>query len=95
MMQEIKSYDVKKAIHEFLANNSTYGKEVLTKLTDDIDLFNSGLINSIGYIELISSLEKQFAVEFDFENTNPEEYATVRGIVDYIAAGRKNEAAPN
>jgi acyl carrier protein len=87
-MQTIKSDEVKKAIHEFLTNNSTYGKEVLAMVTDDIDLSSSGLINSIGYIELISSLEKQFAVEFDFENTNPEEYATVRGIVNYITGGK-------
>jgi len=79
--------EVKSFILEFLGNNSTYGKDAASMVTDDIDLFTSGLISSMGFIELISALEKQFSMEFDFENTDPAEYSTVGSIIRYVVKG--------
>jgi acyl carrier protein len=58
---------------------------------DEIDLIGSGILSSIGFIEVITELEKKFKIEFDFDNIDPSEYSSVSGIAATIdKMGKQN-----
>lgn len=46
----------------------------------DIDLIGSGIISSLGFIELIASIEQKFKIEIDFEKYDPSSYTTISGL---------------
>lgn len=54
----------------------------------DIDLWKTGLIDSMGFINLLSSLEDEFDVEVDISNITRETMATPNMIIKYIESLR-------
>lgn len=49
-------------------------------LVHDLDLFSIGLIDSMGFTELITAIESHFDVEISLESIDPERLYTLEGI---------------
>lgn len=56
------------------------------EITADRDLFLSGLIDSLGFLELASALSDYCGFELDFESLDPEEMTVVGPLCDFVAA---------
>jgi D-alanine--poly(phosphoribitol) ligase subunit 2 len=57
-----------------------------TQLTsEDTDLLETGLVDSIKIIELVLELEQRFGVSFPFEELEIEDFRTVLTLADRIA----------
>ena len=50
----------------------------------DIDLLESGLVDSIGLVELILELEQRFSVSLPMENLEIDDFRSVYRIADLI-----------
>jgi acyl carrier protein len=61
-------------------------------IPDDFDLHKTGVIDSLGILELITGLEEQFGVEIDYEDLDPEELTIVGPFSRYVAE-RSRQAA--
>jgi acyl carrier protein len=48
---------------------------------DDLDLIDSGLFDSLGYVRLVAALEERFGISIDFEELDPEEMVRLRGLI--------------
>jgi len=59
-------------------------------LKSDFDLIDSGLVDSMSFLGLIGDLEAQFDIEIDFENLNPEEFTTLKGLTNTIHTTLQN-----
>ena len=64
----------------------------LERLEDEFDLVQSGLIDSLGFVTLITSIENKFELEIDFLDMELEELTTLGGIVR--SAGEMAERNP-
>jgi acyl carrier protein len=53
----------------------------LPEIVDDTDLLSAGLIDSMGFVELISAIEGQFNCEVDFGQFCSDEFTTLGGLV--------------
>jgi len=53
----------------------------LPELSDDVDLLDAGLIDSMGFVELIAAVESRFGCQVDFANLCAEEFTTLGGFV--------------
>jgi acyl carrier protein len=62
-------------------------------LPDDFDLHESGVIDSLGILELITALEERFSLEIDYEELDPEELTKVGPFARYVSAQSGNDAA--
>lgn len=52
------------------------------ELNAEFDLVKSGFVNSLEFVELVSRLEKEYAVEIDFESALEEgSLTTLGGII--------------
>ena len=55
-------------------------------LDDDFDLMNSGLFDSVAFMELITDIEDTLDIELDFDDLDPEEFTSLGGLVRCAAS---------
>jgi len=67
-------------IKESLIENGIDEKEI----NSDFDLMKSGLIDSIGFIQLISAIDEHFDIEIDFEGLDTEKLTMIGPLCKYI-----------
>ncbi len=53
-------------------------------ITDDFDLLTSGVIDSLGIVELISTIEQQLGIVIDLSELDPESLTIVGPLSRYI-----------
>lgn len=58
----------------------------------DLDLRASGLVDSLGFVELIVELEDKLGVELDLEDLDPEQITVLDPLASYIAEQTKVRA---
>ncbi len=51
----------------------------------DLDLRESGLVDSLGFVELIVDLEDKLGIEIDLEDLDPEQITILDPLATYIA----------
>jgi acyl carrier protein len=54
-------------------------------VADDFDLREAGVVDSLGFLELVTALEDQLGIELDFEALDPEQLTTVGPLVRHVA----------
>ena len=62
-----------------------FGHTVAT-VPDDFDLRAQGVIDSLGFLELVSALEAALGVEMDFDGLEPEDLTVIGPLSRYVAA---------
>lgn len=50
------------------------------------DVFESGVIDSLGVLELIAALEQTFGVRFDETHLQDPRFVTIEGLADLVSA---------
>ena len=53
---------------------------------DDFDLLTSGLIDSLGILELIMDVNERFGIDIDFEELDPENLTILGPFSEFVAA---------
>ena len=53
---------------------------------DDFDLRVQGIIDSLGFLELVSALSDELGIELDFEDMEPDDLTTVGPLSRFVAA---------
>ncbi len=75
---------------------SALGGSRVEEPADDFDLRAGGLIDSLGFIELIAAIEDQLGIELDFDALDPEEITVLgplsRLVHEQAVGGRKGPA---
>lgn len=70
------------------------GRDGPEELVDDYDLLLSGVIDSLGLLELLNALSEFAGRELDFESLSPEE-VTVVGPLSRLVAEQASAASPS
>jgi len=68
-------------IKRFIVENFMEGKG---KLSNDESLFESGIIDSMGFITLLAFIEKTFGVSIDMSEITIENFDSIKKIVGVI-----------
>ena len=76
------SAQVKASVRGYIVNTWLDGDD--RGLSDDTDLHESGLLDSITTLALISFLEESFKIQLDPSDINPETFRTVDAIVGLV-----------
>jgi len=73
---------VKSAIASILGGRAV---DPIPQLQDDLDLRSAGLIDSLGFMRLISDLETRLGYPIDLADLNPADLTRVGPLVKHIA----------
>lgn len=69
-------------VRDFLTSQFVFDFDDL--ITEDTNLLKEGLVDSFGYVQLVSFLEKEFAVRFDDADLISYQLNTLRIIVSKL-----------
>lgn len=86
-MQAVSS---KHAIRAFISENLFLGDD--TQYDNDTSLLDAGALDSTAVMELVAYLEKNFSIQIDNTEINPDNFETVNRIVAFTE--RKMALAP-
>ena|SRR3972149_7912190 len=75
--------DVKKDVKKFIVTKLMQGKNG-NALRDDESLFEAGIIDSLGVLQLVSFMEEKCNVVVEDEELIPENFETINKLVDFI-----------
>jgi acyl carrier protein len=59
---------------------------------EGFDLLTSGVVDSLGMIELVLALNERFGLDVDFEGLDPEEFTVLGPLASYVARAATNGA---
>lgn len=71
----------KKKVKKFIADNFLFGKE---KLEDNQPLFKEGIIDSFGFVTLLSFIEKEFNIFFNRADISMDNFDNINKITAKI-----------
>jgi acyl carrier protein len=54
-------------------------------VSDEFDLLKSGVVDSLGMMELLMAVNDRFGLDVDYEGVNPEELTVVGPLARYVA----------
>jgi acyl carrier protein len=83
---------VKSIILAHLARSITDLGLDLTALSDDFDFLASGVIDSLGIVELIGAIEQQLGLVLDLSELDPENLTRLGPLSRYIEAQSSQSA---
>ena len=76
---------VRAEMREFIQANFLYMRPDL-ELRDDDDLLNLGVIDSIGFVELVGEVEERYGVAIEDVEIVEENFGSVAAIAAFVAA---------
>ena len=77
--EEVRGFIVFHLADSFKENNLAG-----TEIADDFDLKDRGIIDSIGYLQLITAIEEHFGIEIDFGEMDEENLTVIGSMCRYI-----------
>lgn len=85
-MNSVSVVDVRSFLVSYLSQKlKSQGRQLENDITDDCDLLLSGIIDSLGILELTMELEKHFGLAIDFEEIDPEEMTIVGPFCQFVS----------
>jgi acyl carrier protein len=85
MMREVRASDVSAFIVKHLAASPSGKGVVVGHLPDDCDLLLSGLVDSLGLLELTSALSEFCGQELDFDRLSPDDMTVLGALCRFVA----------
>ena len=87
-MSDVTPRDVQIFIEEYLRRKlAASGRDECRNLSEDCDLLLSGMIDSIGLLDLVAALQDFAGRELDFEILDPEEMTIVGPLCRFVSNG--------
>ncbi|WP_404338915.1 hypothetical protein [Pseudoalteromonas mariniglutinosa] len=62
-----------------------HGKHILDTLNKHDSLISSGLLDSLDFIGMLMEIETNLAVNIDFENADPIQFTSYRGLISLFS----------
>jgi len=84
--------DVRTFIIKYLSEKNPKVELKEKHVDDSFDFLQAGIIDSLGVIEMISSMEKHFKISVDFEQLDPESFSLLGSFSRYIAQNAVSHA---
>jgi acyl carrier protein len=79
--------DIKNQVRQFIADNFILGAEGVS-LGDDDSFLEHHVLDSTGFLELISHLEETYGIKVLDDEMVPENLDSLRSVADFIARKR-------
>lgn len=75
--------EIKKQLRNFIIENFNISDK---RLDNDTSLIQSGIVDSVSFLEILIFIEKTFAVNIDISSLQDEFNDSIDGLSGYIAA---------
>lgn len=73
--------EIRETVKRFIANSI-----VNAKLNDDDNLFESGIVNSLFAVQLMTFIEKTFAIEVETDDLDIENFKSINAAAAFVVS---------
>ena len=85
-MSDADSGQIRIFLQQYIVEKSLAGgKDTPGELADDCDLLLSGMIDSLGLLDLMTAIQEHCQREIDFEALDPEQLTVVGPLCRYVS----------
>lgn len=81
--------DIKEWLYDFISKRDSR-TDIKAKLTDSTDIFESGIMDSLGIVELLTGIESRFNIELTSDSLEIDRFNSIQGIAEIIFEELKN-----
>ncbi len=86
-MNQFDSKELRAFLRNYLTDKlASQGREAPKELADDCDLLLSGMIDSLGLLELMTAFQQHCGCEIDFDALDPEQMTIVGPLCDFVSS---------
>jgi len=82
--------DVQQEIHNYIVDKILFDNG--EKLDEDLSFQESGILDSTGFLELITFVEEKFRVEISDRELVPENFDTLRKISGFVQSKKQSNS---
>ena len=82
------SVDIVERTREFVNENFLYARPDV-RLKDDEPLFESGILDSMGVVELVQFVQDAFAIVVGDHEITEQHFRSLRSIADFVSSKRQ------
>ncbi|MEZ4678320.1 MAG: acyl carrier protein [Caldilineaceae bacterium] len=86
-MTQIQPHGIAQLLRTHILEEIAYDRSDL-ELTDDFELIERGVIDSMGMLRVVTFLEEKFAIVMEPEDMTLENFATIDAIATYVMSKR-------
>jgi len=87
-MNTMREADIKDAVRQFIFSSIR-----LPDLRDDDNLFESGIVNSLFAVQLMTFVEKTFGIEVESDDLDIENFKSLKATADFVIRKNARRAA--
>ena len=92
-MKTLEAHEISRHIKEWIRRTHNPDHGPLRDVLDDTDLIAAGVLDSLGFIELIVFLEMTTEEKIDLTDVDPNEFTTIRGLCKSVLNQRGERTA--
>jgi acyl carrier protein len=81
--------DIKEWLYDFISKREG-STDIKGKLTDSTDIFESGIMDSLGIVELLTGIESRFNIELTLDSLEINRFNSIQDISEIIFDKLKN-----
>jgi len=85
----------KQAIRDFIINrlqeHARRKRISMENLSESESFFESNILNSLEFLELVAAVESAFDLELDFSEMDPAEFTCIKGLVELCSVSQTGE----
>jgi len=85
-MKGLKENDLIGLVVDWVENNSQNPDETNGGIEAGADLLSSGILDSVGFVELLVFVEEKTGRELDISEIDPEQFGTIGALCKYAIA---------
>jgi len=82
---------VQQVLENYMVENILFGDG--ERLREDVSLQESGILDSLGFLDIITFVEGEFNIEIDDGEVVPENFDTLRRMSDFVERKVQRRAA--
>lgn len=85
MTNATQAQPIEKAIRDFIAVNLLYSTEGFA-YADDVSFMQEGIVDSLGVVELVEFVNKQFGITVAQQEVTPDNFDSVAKLAAFVRA---------
>ncbi len=78
---------VEQELKEFIFREIMPGEE-MTQLDEEDNLIDSGILDSLGMVKMITHLEEEYGIDVEADEMTPENFRSIASIAALISSGK-------
>jgi len=79
--------------HKMELRASVVGIDMEDLQNEELSLLESGIFDSLTFINLLSDLETEYSIELDLSDIEPEYFTSLQGLVALVENARDDQSA--